>query len=563
MPSQVLSLALLVLSSLSSSVEAGKIQAPNLSLPSGAAANAARVKSAFISAFGDYKRFAYGHDDLAPLSTTSKTPWVDSRNGWGSTIIDSMSTMKIMGLDTLFSESVAYAATINFNFETTIRYLGGLLASYELNGKKDQALLDQAIRLGDKLSFAWVGDNDLPYNSLDFNTNTPDVATSNIASVGSSSLEFGKLSELSGNPKYRNLVEKTIRKVATNPAPLPGLAAQGVDPADGSPIGDYIVHLGGASDSYFEYLLKYGRLTNNADPLWIETWKAAVDSSIRYLAKTSSVGGHLYLTDYTRKQNVYVGSHLECFHGGNWIMGGKLLDNQTIVDYGLKLVDACINTYQSTVTGIGPEVFAYIGSDGGNYTGGPRPSPSDMDFYNQHGFYVYNGYSYYDLRPEVLESNFYAWRATGDVKYQNNAATALTNILKNCKAPAAYAPIQDVTKLNSGFFDDTESFFFAEVMKYLYLTFDDPKHISLDEWVFNTEAQPLRAPAELSTYGLYSASRTSNIAFQPNSGAIAMISPSPILPKQLVDVVKDAVEGLQISLGVTGSIGKLLGFNNP
>lgn len=30
-------------------------------------------------------------------------------------------------------------------------------------------------------------------------------------------------------------------------------------------------------------------------------------------------------------------------------MGGKLLNNQTIVDYGLKLVDACINTYQSDV----------------------------------------------------------------------------------------------------------------------------------------------------------------------------------------------------------------------
>lgn len=35
--------------------------------------------------------------------------------------------------------------------------------------------------------------------------------------------------------------------------------------------------------------------------------------------------------------------------------------------------------------------------------------------YNERGFYIYNGYSYYDLRPEVLESNFYAWRATGQL----------------------------------------------------------------------------------------------------------------------------------------------------
>lgn len=161
-----------------------------------------------------------------------------------------------------------------------------------------------------------------------------------------------------------------------------------------------------------EYLIKYGRLTNNADPLWVQTWKTAVDSSIKYLAVNSSVGGHLYLTDYTGGQKRYIGSHLECFVGGNWILGGKMLNNATIVDYGLKLVDACINTYQSDMyvdfsdrnygladdwslecsTGIGPEVFAFTGSDGGNYTGGPAPSASDQAFYNQHGFYVYNGY---------------------------------------------------------------------------------------------------------------------------------------------------------------------------
>lgn len=43
-------------------------------------------------------------------------------------------------------------------------------------------------------------------------------------------------------------------------------------------------------------------------------------------------------------------------------------------------------------TGIGPEVFAYIGSDGGSNTDGPGPSASDLAFYNQHGFYIYDGY---------------------------------------------------------------------------------------------------------------------------------------------------------------------------
>jgi mannosyl-oligosaccharide alpha-1,2-mannosidase len=39
---------------------------------------------------------------------------------------------------------------------------------------------------------------------------------------------------------------------------------------------------------------------------------------------------------------------LACFHGGNWILGGKLLNNETIVKYGLDLTDGCWNTYART-----------------------------------------------------------------------------------------------------------------------------------------------------------------------------------------------------------------------
>lgn len=35
-----------------------------------------------------------------------------------------------------------------------------------------------------------------------------------------------------------------------------------------------------------------------------------------------------------------------------------------------------------------------------------------------------------------------------------------------------------------------DSFFFAELLKYLYLIFADPSVIDLSEWVFNTEAHP-------------------------------------------------------------------------
>ncbi len=39
-----------------------------------------------------------------------------------------------------------------------------------------------------------------------------------------------------------------------------------------------------------------------------------------------------------------------------------------------------------------------------------------------------------------------------------------------------------------------ESFWLAETLKYFYLLYSTPDVISLDEWVFNTEAHPFRVP---------------------------------------------------------------------
>lgn len=217
------------------------------------------------------------------------------------------------------------------------------------------------------------------------------------------------------------------------------------------------------------------------------------------------MGRHVYLADFDSDRQIrHVGSHLACFYGGNWLYGeyeagtqecpsknwfstgGRLLNNQTIVNIGLQLVDACWNTYASTAydililshlthvlsdpfgnsTGIGPETFAFISSDG-NFTGGSIPSQSQLTFNNQHGFYVTNGV--YILRPEVLESNFYAFRVTGDTKYLDRAAAAVKSFNEFLATPNGFAALNDVTNPSLGLIDDTESFWFAEVLKYLWV----------------------------------------------------------------------------------------------
>lgn len=483
---------------------AGPVQKPGIRLPPSAAANKAAVVDIFTRSYESYKEFAFGHDDLSPLSKS----FSDGRNGWGASIVDALSTMSIMGLDDFLEEAIAFSSKIDFSksktpdtvsvFESTIRYLGGLLSAYELTGKKFPALVDRARDIGDKMAFAFSKNNVIPFGFLNFSNNSPTIANSNIAEAGTLALEWETLTKYTRNSTYADLTLGALRHIAQLPAPLPGLAAQGIDPRTGEFVGGYVTW-GGGSDSYFEYLIKHARLSNTDDNIFADTWATAVDSSIKSLLRTSTVGGHVYLADFdSNKQIRHVGSHLACFHGGNWLMGGRLLNNQTIVNIALQLVDACWNTYASTATGIGPEAFAFI-SDDGNFTGGSTPSRAQLTFYNEHGFYVTNGG--YILRPEVLESNFYAFRVTGDTKYLDRAAAAVKSFDQFLATPNGFAGLEDVTNPSAGQIDDTESFWFAEVLKYLYLTFDDPEHIHLDRYVFNTEAHPFEAPPLRGKYG--------------------------------------------------------------
>ena len=124
-------------------------------------------------------------------------------------------------------------------------------------------------------------------------------------SPNSSRLCFRKLT---GNDTYRNLTEKSVRQIISLPDPLPGLPGQCIDPSTGESDCSYVVSRnftlnvivmsmsffvvqtwGGGSDSYFEYLVKYPRLTGTSDPIFINTWREAVDSSIETLRKVRNL----------------------------------------------------------------------------------------------------------------------------------------------------------------------------------------------------------------------------------------------------------------------------------
>ena len=56
------------------------------------------------------------------------------------------------------------------------------------------------------------------------------------------------------------------------------------------------------------------------------------------------------------------------------------------------------------------------------------------------------------------------------------------------------AALSDVTDPTAPKMHEMESFWLGEILKYFYLIFSEPDLISLDEYVLNTEAHPLRIP---------------------------------------------------------------------
>ncbi|KAI1141404.1 glycoside hydrolase family 47 protein [Hypoxylon sp. FL0543] len=483
----------------------------------------AAVKEAFQRSWDGYYQYAFPNDTLLPISKS----YQNDRNGWGASAVDAISTALVMGNQDVINQIVEHIGSINFNatspdsenvslFETTIRYLGGMLSAYDfLTGPlkqyaKDQASVDkilaQAINLADVLSVTFDTPSGIPINTLLYGSDGYYVGsdtTNGIATIGTLVLEWTHLSDITGNDTYAQLTQKAEEYLLNvrNPdvgEPYPGLLGTDVNISDGT-FTDSSGGWNGGTDSFYEYLIKMYVYDQDRFGAYKDRWVAAVDSSIEYLASHPSSRPDLtFLAAYDgRDQLSFVSTHLACFDGGNFILGGLTLDNDQYKQFGLDLVNACHDTYISTATGIGPEVFNWQDSKlpaNASNNGGP---PSDAtSFYTTAGFWIPSGGADYVLRPEVIESFYYAYRATGDTKYQDWAWEAFLNINATCSAGVGFSGITDVNTPGGGGFDDfQESFWFAEVLKYSYLIQADDAEWQVNAghdntWVFNTEAHP-------------------------------------------------------------------------
>lgn len=132
-----------------------------------------------------------------------------------ATIVDALDTLYIMGLNGEFAEATEFVANIDWAhpptsshvqiFETIIRYVGGLLSAYDLS--YNPVFVDRAVALADRLLPAFNSSTGIPYQYIDITTGAPlKGGPSVLAEIGTVQLEFFRLSDITGDQKYREAV---------------------------------------------------------------------------------------------------------------------------------------------------------------------------------------------------------------------------------------------------------------------------------------------------------------------------------------------------------------------
>ncbi|TFK66959.1 glycoside hydrolase family 47 protein [Pluteus cervinus] len=464
------------------------------------------VKEAFLFSYRNYLKLAYPMDELRPVTGAG----VNKFKGWAVTVFDSLDTMWLMGLKDEFYQAMDIVEKTPFTslqsefapfFETTIRYLGGLLSAYALS--KEPVFLVRANELGKRLIPVFDSHSSgLPSYGVNTETGeTQDQQTMLWAEATSCQLEFKYLAKLTGTAEYYHKVERIMEFMyATNSTE--GLFAEKWL-LNGQQVPVH-VGVGGGMDSGYEYLLKQWLL--NGDTKAKAQYITSITGIINNLLFITPNRQLLYVTDTRGGLAVDQFEHLSCFLPGVIALGAHTLDlspdEKELHQWAARgLAYSCYVSYADQTSGLGPDnmmmksggkwiehVQTWI-EEGrpGNVPPGVKASPpvkeGDRDYFNANQMWY--------ARPETIESLYLMWKTTGEEVWRERGYEIFAAIEKHARTEFGYSSIFGVDYKAIRPWNEMPSYFLAETLKYLYLLFDDEDPIDLKKWVFNTEAHPL------------------------------------------------------------------------
>eukprot|EP00252_Welwitschia_mirabilis_P021785 TRINITY_DN5694_c0_g1_i1.p1 TRINITY_DN5694_c0_g1~~TRINITY_DN5694_c0_g1_i1.p1 ORF type:complete len:632 (-),score=121.21 TRINITY_DN5694_c0_g1_i1:165-2060(-) len=403
------------------------------------------VKQMFYHAFDGYTKHAFPLDELRPLSCTGE----DTLGGYSLTLIDSLDTLALFGDKENFTWAVQWLGkNLHFNknitvsvFETTIRVLGGLLSGHlmacdDATGMKIDSYADELLHLAEDLARRMLPSFEtptgIPYGSVNllFGVDENESKVTSTAGGGTLTLEFGLLSRLAGDSVFENATKNAVRGLWTQRSELDLVGAHinvysGLWTQKDAGIGTSI-------DSFYEYLLKAYLLFGNEEYLYMfqEAYKAAMyylfndPWYVEVNMDTAAVVWPLF-------------NSLQAFWPGLQVLAGH-------VEPAVRTHKAFFSVWKKY--GFTPEGF------------------------NLATLNVQPGQRSYPLRPELIESTYWLYKATGDPIYLDMGRDFVASIQYAARCPCGYCHIADVETHTQD--DHMESFFLAETVKYLWLLFD-------------------------------------------------------------------------------------------
>ncbi|KAI0478725.1 glycoside hydrolase family 47 protein [Xylariaceae sp. FL0804] len=496
-----------------------------------------RVVEAFELSFDSYSRYAWGHDEYHPISKKGRQM---AKGGLGWIIVDALDTMILMNLTSRvtharewISQSLTYDQDQDVStFETTIRMLGGLLSAHYLSSEfpelapladddpgqpGEDLYLEKAKDLADRLVVAFDSASGIPFASVNLGKYEGleahnEGGASSTAEATTLQLEFKYLAKLTGEKYYWDKAEKAMQVVDDNGVEG-GLVPIYINARDGKFRGSNI-RLGSRGDSYYEYLIKQYLQTNKQEPIYLDMWDESLQGVRDHLVTYTEPS---QFTIIGERQNGLANplspkmDHLVCFMPGTIALAvtGGLTEaeakklptwtkkSEADMQLARELMHTCWGMYKWMATGLAAEITYFNIANPPLPESAPHQAPVDFDEDPQaqwrKDFDVHSNDVHNLQRPETVESLFYMWRITGDVKYREWGWEMFKSFMNytTVEDKGGFSSLSNANVVPPIMRDNMESFWLAETLKYMYLLFSPDDVLPLDKVVINTEAHPM------------------------------------------------------------------------
>jgi mannosyl-oligosaccharide alpha-1,2-mannosidase len=412
-----------------------------------------------IWAWDNYHRLAWGKDEIKPVSgTVSSFPL--KNHHLGLTLIEALDTLWVMGLDSRFQDGVGWVkANADFDvdgevsvFETSIRLVGGLLSAHHASG--DPVLLERARDLTNRLLPAFDTPTGMPYRYINLKTGARRDSETNPAEVGTFLPEWGTLSQLTGDNRYRDAARRAVRACFDRRSNLNLLAVK-IDARTGQWL-DRRATIGSYADSFYEYLWDSWQLFG--EPEWRRMYKICTAAILKHQKVWKR--GQLWFADVDFETGAVVGTEqdeLSSFYGGLLAQGGDRRDGAALTESWGALQDRY---------GVLPEGYDYV---------------TDKPTYRSNA-----------LRPELADSAFNLWLLDRSEHWRDIAYRHFQAMLRWNKARYGFTDLADVTTTPKKQADHCPGYWWSEQMKYYYLIFSDTPRFDYRNNYLTTEGNVLR-----------------------------------------------------------------------